>query len=245
MKIIGMCFCVGVVFLVLIFVGVVEVQLKNLDWVQYCVVLEGVSVLVDVIGLLIGGMVVKLVMLVQGLFILGFVGEFCWVIVVVQLLLIDVVIGILLIQFNLNFFSDWNGKVVYMGGGGYNGMVVSGMLWVLYVCGMLLFVKGYVIFVLDFGYIGLSISVDFVSNDVVLLNFVYEYIKKIYDVVFVLIQQYYGKVLLWFYFVGVFIGGCEGLMVVQCYFQDYDGVYVNVFVIYFWGMWLIGLKLGQ
>lgn len=245
MKITGTRFCAVAALLALISAGATEAQSKNLDRAQHCAALEGASVPADAIGLSTGGAVVKSAMLVQGLPTPGLAGEFCRVIAAVQPSPTDAATGTPPIQFNLNLPSDWNGKAVHMGGGGYNGMAASGTLWVSHARGTPPLAKGYATFASDSGHTGLSTSAEFASNDAALLNFAHEHIKKTRDAAFALIEQHYGKAPSRSYFAGASTGGREGLTAVQRYPQDYDGVYVNAPAIYFWGMRLIGLKLGQ
>lgn len=215
------------------------------DRAQACTVLEGSSVPADRIGLPTGGAVVKSAMLVQGLSAPGLAGEFCRVIGAILPNDADAATGTPPIQFNLNLPSDWNGKTVHMGGGGYNGMAASGTLSVSHAQGTPPLAKGYATFASDSGHTGLSTTSDFARNDAALLNFAHEHIKKTHDAAFALIEAHYGKQPTQSYFAGASTGGREGLSAVQRYPDDYDGVYVNAPAIYFYAMRLIGLKLGQ
>ena len=215
------------------------------DRAQTCAALEGKTVPAAEIGLPTGGAVVKSAMLVQGLNAPGLAAEFCRVIGAILPGAADAATGTPPIQFNLNLPSDWNGKAVHLGGGGYNGMAASGTLSVSHARGTPPLARGYATFASDSGHTGLSTTSDFASNDAALLNFAHEHIKKTHDAAFALIAAHYGRAPARSYFAGASTGGREGLTAVQRYPQDYDGVYVNAPAIYFYGMRLIGLKLGQ
>lgn len=138
---------------------------------------------------------------------------------------------VLVICFQVDLFVQWNGKVLMFGGGGYDGIildvVVNVFVGVVMQFGFL--GCGYVIFVSDFGYqVNVIMLCDglFGSNDEVLCNFVGDVLKKMCDVVLVIVIVYYGQWFVWVYFVGGFMGGCEVLVMVSCWFFDVDGVIV-------------------
>ena len=149
------------------------------------------------------------------------------------------------INFQINLPETWNGKTVHMGGGGYNGTVVTGTTAVSFAPGSVPLAQGYATFGSDSGHVGNSATADFALNEAALLNFGYQHLKKTRDTAFALIKLRYAKSPDKSYFAGASTGGREGMTVVERYPADYDGVIANAPAIYFWGMRLIGIKIGQ
>lgn len=149
------------------------------------------------------------------------------------------------INFQLNLPARWNGKALQMGGGGYNGTVVTGTTSVSFTRSTPPLYQGYATYGSDSGHVGLSTSGDFGANAGALRNFAYEHLKKTHDAAFALIEAHYGRRPERSYFGGASTGGREGMTVVQRFPADYDGVIANAPAIYFWGMRLIGVRIGQ
>lgn len=149
------------------------------------------------------------------------------------------------INFQINLPETWNGKTVHMGGGGYNGTVVTGTTAVSFAPGSVPLAQGYATFGSDSGHVGNSATADFALNEASLLNFGYQHLKKTRDTAFALINMRYAKFPDKSYFAGASTGGREGITVVERFPNDYDGVIANAPAIYFWGMRLIGIKIGQ
>ncbi|NDC04233.1 MAG: tannase/feruloyl esterase family alpha/beta hydrolase, partial [Betaproteobacteria bacterium] len=153
------------------------------------------------------------------------------------------------IKFQLNLPVKWNGKALQMGGGGYNGTVVTGldflsMAFVLPPSGNPLS-QGYATFGSDSGHVGNAIDASFAQNDGAVLNFGHEHLKKTRDVAVELIRLRYGKALEKVYFAGASTGGREGLTAAQRYPNDYDGIIANAPAVNFVGVRLHGIKVGQ
>lgn len=153
--------------------------------------------------------------------------------------------GTPVINFQLNLPESWNGKSVHMGGGGYNGTVVTGTTAVSFAPGSVPLAQGYATFGSDSGHVGTSATADFALNEAALLNFGYQHLKKTRDTAFALIKLRYAKSPDKSYFAGASTGGREGMTVVERFPADYDGVIANAPAIYFWGMRLIGIRIGQ
>jgi len=149
------------------------------------------------------------------------------------------------INFQLNLPTNWNGKAVHMGGGGYNGTIVSGTAPVLHILGVPPLQQGYATFGSDSGHVGLFTNAEFATNEGALRNFAYEHIKKTHDAAIALIEAKYGRAPSKSYFAGASTGGREGLTAIQRYPNDYDGVVINAPAIYFSGMRLVGLRIGK
>lgn len=149
------------------------------------------------------------------------------------------------IHFQLNLPTQWNGKTVHMGGGGYNGTVVTGTGAVSFAPGVAPLALGYATFGSDSGHVGNSATADFALNEAAIANFGYQHIKKTRDTAFALIRLRYARAVAKSYFAGGSTGGREGMTAVERFPQDYDGVIANAPAINFSGVRLQGVKIGQ
>ena len=131
------------------------------------------------------------------------------------------------IHFQVNLPSEWNGKAVHQGGGGYDGILVTatGPLPRAPDNTPYPLTRGYVTFGSDGGHEGNDAS--FASNQEALTNFAYAQLKKTHDVAIAVVMVRYRRLPAKTYFVGQSEGGREGLTVVQRFPQDYDGVVVT------------------
>ena len=134
------------------------------------------------------------------------------------------------IKMGLLLPKEWNGKVVMLGGGGYNGTIPS-----LYTYSAApasqgaypLLAKGYAVFASDSGHqAGAAGSRDgsFGTNDEAVANFSGDALKKVSDVAQVLVKRFYGTKPERRYFIGGSTGGREALAVAQKWPADWDGV---------------------
>jgi hypothetical protein len=149
------------------------------------------------------------------------------------------------INFQLNLPANWNGKTVHMGGGGYNGTVVTATGAVSFAPGVAPLSLGYATFGSDSGHVGNSATADFALNEAAIDNFGYQHIKKTKDAAFELIKLRYGKAIEKSYFAGGSTGGREGMTAIERFPQDYDGVIANAPALNFSGVRLQGVKIGQ
>jgi feruloyl esterase len=172
-------------------------------------------------------------------------GDYCRVLGTISPDAPAVVTGTPDIKFQLNLPESWNGKSVHMGGGGYNGIVVNGTTGISFAPGSVPLAQGYATFGSDSGHVGNNADAEFALNEAALLNFGYQHLKKTRDAAFAIINLRYAKSPTKSYFAGGSTGGREGLTAVQRYPSDYDGVIANAPAIHFWGMRLIGLRIGQ
>ncbi len=134
------------------------------------------------------------------------------------------------IEFQVNLASSWNGKAVQLGGGGYDGALVTGTgpagLQPANVPTPLK--QGYVTLGSDGGHKGgAGFDGTFGLDDEALLNYGHESTKKTHDVALELIRRYYGRAPAKFYFIGNSQGGHEALDAAARYAADYDGVVSN------------------
>jgi pimeloyl-ACP methyl ester carboxylesterase len=134
------------------------------------------------------------------------------------------------IEFEVNLPSRWNMKALQMGGGGYDGTLVTGLGGE----GLQLsstdhpLKQGYVTLGSDGGHHGgPGFDGTFALNDEALLNYGRQSIKKTHDVAVAIIQARYGARAKRHYFIGNSQGGHEALDAAARYPTDYDGVIAN------------------
>nr|WP_244196245.1 tannase/feruloyl esterase family alpha/beta hydrolase [Paraburkholderia susongensis] len=149
------------------------------------------------------------------------------------------------IRFDLNLPRRWNGRALQIGGGGYNGVVVSGTGVMPFSPDRAPLAQGYATFGDDSGHVGDSSLAVFGLVDEAVTNFGYAHLKKTHDVALALIERAYGSLPQRMYFAGGSTGGREGYTVMQRFPDDYDGVIANSPALNFSGVRLIGVKLGQ
>jgi Tannase and feruloyl esterase len=152
------------------------------------------------------------------------------------------------IQFQVNLPVQWNGRSVQFGGGGFNGVLITGLGLVpgaRYDAPAPL-AQGYVTYGTDSGHQNTpNVPVQaFALNDEALNNFAHQAYKKVRDVAVALMQTTYGKAPEKLYFVGSSEGGREGLTMAQRYPKDFNGVFSRVPVIHWTGLQHAGLKDG-
>jgi feruloyl esterase len=102
-----------------------------------------------------------------------------------------------------------------MGGGAYNGTVVTGLTALTFAPGTAPLSQGYATFGSDSGHTGSAITADFALNEGAIANFGYEQLKKTKDTAFSLINLRYAKAPEKSYFAGASTGGREGMMAAQ------------------------------
>jgi feruloyl esterase len=131
------------------------------------------------------------------------------------------------IKFEVNLPSDWNGKALQYGSGGYDGNLITGLANTrFFKPGVATPLKrGYATFGSDSGHQSPSVANgSFAMNAEALANFGGAQLKKTHDVALDLIKRRYGSKPTRVYFFGNSQGGHEGFLVVQRWPQDYDGV---------------------
>ncbi|CAG4892826.1 tannase/feruloyl esterase family alpha/beta hydrolase [Paraburkholderia saeva] len=149
------------------------------------------------------------------------------------------------IRFDVNLPRRWNGRALQVGGGGYNGVVVSGTGVMPFSPNRAPLAQGYVTFGDDSGHVGNSALAVFGLVDEAVVNFGYAHLKKTHDAALALIEIAYGRRPDHVYFGGGSTGGREGYTVMQRFPDDYDGVIANSPALNFSGVRLLGVKVGQ
>jgi feruloyl esterase len=152
------------------------------------------------------------------------------------------------INFQVNLPESWNGRSVQYGGGGFNGVLISGQ-------GLLPAARYEAPAPLALGYV--TVGTDsghqnqpgqppqvFALNDEALLNFAHAAYPKVREVSVQLMQRHYGKAPEKLYFFGSSEGGREGLTLAQRYPGAFDGIFSRVPVIHWTGLQHVGLRDG-
>jgi len=134
------------------------------------------------------------------------------------------------LEFAVNLPAAWNRRVLQMGGGGYNGTLVTGLggftLQPANVDNPLK--QGFVTVGTDGGHKSAAgFDGSFAMDDEALRNFGKESIKKGHDVAIEIIKKAYGRAPERSYFIGGSQGGHEALDAAARYPDDYDGVVAN------------------
>jgi feruloyl esterase len=152
------------------------------------------------------------------------------------------------IQFEVNLPAGWNGRSVQYGGGGFNGVLTTGL-------GLVPaapfdqpspLARGYVTVGTDSGHQqaqGQPPQV-FALNDEAFLNFSHASYKKVRDVAVALMKRAYVQAPEKLYFVGSSEGGREALTMAQRYPDDFDGIFARVPVISWTGLQHAGTRDG-
>jgi pimeloyl-ACP methyl ester carboxylesterase len=188
-----------------------------------CASLQGLSVPAAAIGLPTGGAVVQASATVLASAKDNPNGEFCKV------------TGIVKphnptspdLEFEVNLPAAWNRRMLQMGGGGYNGTLVTGLT------GFTLqpanvdnpLKQGFVTVGTDGGHKSAAgFDGSFAMDDEALRNFGKESVKKGHDAAIAIIKKAYGRAPERSYFIGGSQGGHEALDAAARYPDDYDGV---------------------
>jgi feruloyl esterase len=146
------------------------------------------------------------------------------------------------ITFQLNLPVDWNGKAVQYGGGGFNGVLITGLdpLRDDPLDAPLPLTRGYATLGTDSGHQASAYPptevAAFSLNDEALDNFAYAAYKKVHDVGQAVMRDFYGQPAARSYFFGGSEGGREGLTMAQRFPDDYDGIVSVVPVINWVGL---------
>ena len=202
---------------------------------QACATLTGKVVAASAIGLASGAATVSQATLVAAA---GDLPEYCQV----QGAIAARTAGADAIRFQLNLPTTWNEKALMVGGGGFNGSVVTatGALRDAAAGQTLPLTQGYATFGTDSGHDATAYNATdpgkFALNDEMLVNFAHESYKKVKDVAQQLSKDFYLRVPARQYFYGGSEGGREGLVMAQRYPRDFDGIVSVVPVIQWSGL---------
>jgi hypothetical protein len=152
------------------------------------------------------------------------------------------------INFQINLPVRWNGRSVQYGGGGFNGVLITGegLVPAARYDQPSPLAQGYVTYGTDSGHQNQPGQPPqaFAMNDEALVNFAHASYKKVRDVAVAVMKRAYGHPPAKMYFVGSSEGGREGLTMAQRYPRDFNGIFSRVPVIHWTGLQHAGLRDG-
>ena len=130
------------------------------------------------------------------------------------------------IRFALALPEQWNGRLLYQGGGGLNGAVLppvggtaAGDIPAL--------ARGFAVVSSDSGHQGAVFDASFMSDQQAALDFLYQDIGKVMTVARPLVLARYARPAAHSYFVGCSTGGREAMIAAQRYPDQFDGIVVG------------------
>ena len=152
------------------------------------------------------------------------------------------------IKFQVNLPVEWNGRSLQYGGGGFNGVLITGLaLPPAFPFGTTSpLARGFVTYGTDSGHEtkpGEPPQV-FALNDEAFENFAHRSYKRVRDAAVALMVRAYGNPPAKLYFMGSSEGGREGLTMAQRYPEDFDGIFARVPVINWVGLQHAGTRAG-
>src|SRR5213080_2887290 len=152
------------------------------------------------------------------------------------------------IKFEVNLPVEWNGRSLQYGGGGFNGVLITGLaLPPAYPFGAPSpLARGFVTYGTDSGHEtkpGEPPQV-FALNDEAFENFAHRSYKRVRDAAVALMVRAYGNPPAKLYFMGSSEGGREALTMAQRYSDDFDGIVARVPVINWVGLQHAGTRSG-
>jgi hypothetical protein len=152
------------------------------------------------------------------------------------------------IKFQVNLPVEWNGRSLQYGGGGFNGVLITGLAlppaYPFDTPSPL--ARGFVTYGTDSGHEtkpGEPPQV-FALNDEAFENFSYRSYKRVRDAAVALMVRAYGNPPSKLYFMGSSEGGREALTMAQRYPEDFDGIFARVPVINWVGLQHAGTRAG-
>jgi hypothetical protein len=152
------------------------------------------------------------------------------------------------IKFEVNLPAEWNNRSLQYGGGGFNGVLITGL-------GLppahpydkpSPLAQGFVTYGTDSGHESKPGEPPqlFALNDEAFENFSYRSYKRVRDAALALMVRAYGKPPAKMYFMGSSEGGREALTMAQRYPEDFDGIFARVPVINWVGLQHAGTRSG-
>lgn len=152
------------------------------------------------------------------------------------------------IRFQVNMPAQWNGRAVQYGGGGFNGVLITGLAPLRDAPADLPppVARGFMTYGTDSGHDNAKLKEiqEFALNDEALENFAHAAYKKVRDTALAIARAHYGRTPDKLYFFGGSEGGREGLTMAQRYPADFDGIVSVVPVINWVGLQFAGTRTG-
>lgn len=189
----------------------------------HCASLKGFTIPASAIDLPTGGASVETALTVRASEPGNLDGDFCRLTGIIR----NATTSRAVFEFEVNLPERWNGRALQMGGGGYDGSLVSALgPYALQPPGEPTPLRqGFVTLGSNGGHQGgRGFDGRFGLDDEALLNFGKESVKKTHDVAMAIIRKAYGHAPQRFYFIGGSQGGHEALDAAARYPDDYDGV---------------------
>jgi feruloyl esterase len=153
------------------------------------------------------------------------------------------------VNFEVNLPADWNRKALQYGGGGSNGVLITGLapLRDARRDTPVPVARGFATWGTDSGHDNKALPEPraFALNEESLVNMAYAAYKKTHDVGVRVAQAFYGQAPAKVYFYGGSEGGREALMMAQRFPADFDGIVSAVPVANYTGLHLARAKLSQ
>jgi len=127
------------------------------------------------------------------------------------------------IRFEIAMPKQWNGRLLYQGGGGLNGSVQP-PLGAAAAGDTPALARGFAVVTSDSGHEGTVFDSSFLRDQQAALDFLYQDIGKVMSVARPLVAKHYGNAAAHSYFVGCSTGGREAMISAQRYPNEFDGI---------------------
>jgi hypothetical protein len=150
------------------------------------------------------------------------------------------------IRFEVNLPEVWNGKAVQYGGGGFNGVLITGLdpLRDARLDTPVPVARGYATWGTDSGHDNAKFPEAFALNAEALENYAYASYKKVRDTAIAIARAHYGMTPRRIYYYGGSEGGREGITMAQRVPADFDGIVSAVPAINFTALMVAGARNG-
>lgn len=127
------------------------------------------------------------------------------------------------IGFAVTLPVNWNGRLLFQGGGGLNGSILQ-PTGAFNAGDTAALMRGFAVASTDSGHQGSVFDASFMEDQEAALNFLYQANAKVTVVAKEIVARRYGQAAHHSYFVGCSTGGREGMMMSQRYPDYYDGI---------------------
>ena len=127
------------------------------------------------------------------------------------------------IHFAVAMPEQWNGRLLYQGGGGLNGSVTP-PLGATAAGDSPALARGFAVVSSDSGHQGQVFDASFFADQQAALDFLYQSIGKVMAVTRPLVKAHYRHAVAHSYFVGCSTGGREAMIAAQRYPDEFDGI---------------------
>jgi feruloyl esterase len=129
------------------------------------------------------------------------------------------------IGFAIALPANWNGRLLFQGGGGLNGSVAPPLGRVG--AGDAALARGFAVVTTDTGHKGAAFDATFMQEQQAALDFAYQAVGRVAVLAKQILAQHYGRPADRAYFMGCSTGGREGMLMAQRYPTYFDGIIVG------------------